>query len=405
MRFRREDLRVESFEYVAVGPGLALLRLAGEWRAAAPAGARLLATPPDGAEEELAALPEPPGDGSPLWRAAFSADSALLGGHVRFRLEADDGRAVELPQPVERGVAPVAAEPAEPGAEPRAAAGPGAEPFAEPRAAAAAGPGAEPPVAAAGPGAEPFAGPVPEPEAPAARNGSAPDTHALDAERALQAERARHERAEASLREQLRVMVSETAEFMGRLEGYEMRRAELEKELSWERLLHKETRRLHDEAERERDEAIERLGPVESELARVRREVEASARAQRRLADARERIAELERQLERQETLLHSAREFADRGTSRLAELEQRLVDLREAAAAAPADSHAPAGPAVPPEQQELIERALDEADRGTERLAYLERRVGELREGIVAQAAAEPQQSGALRARRRFRR
>jgi hypothetical protein len=383
MRFRREDLRVEGFEYVEVGAGLALLRLAGVWRAGAPDGARLLALR-DGAEEELAALPEPPDDGTGVWRAAFSAGTEVLDGRTDFRLEAADGRTVELPAPVERGVR--AAEPVAAEAEPEAYADP--EAYAEP----------EP--------AEP--GRFAEP----ARNGAGPlhaqpDAHALDAaERALRVERARHERAEAGLREQLRVMVGETADFMGRLEGYEMRRAELEKELSWERLLHKETRRLQDEAERERDEAIERLGPVEEELARVRREVEAAARSQRRLVDARERIAELERQLELQEGLLDTARTVAERGSSQLAALEERLVRLRDEADRLPAaasNGHAPQ-PAVSGPQQELIDRVFEEADRGTERLAWLERRVGELRDGIAAQAVAEPQARPRGRGRR-FRR
>jgi chromosome segregation ATPase len=186
-------------------------------------------------------------------------------------------------------------------------------------------------------------------------------------------------------------MVSETADFMGRLEGYEMRRAELEKELSWERLLHKETRRLQDEAERERDDAIERLGPVEAELARVRREVEASARSQRRLVEARERIAELERQLERQEGLLDTARTVADRGIAQLTTLEDRLVRMRDEAGRLPAAGSNGRAPVVAGPEQELIDRAFEEADRGTERLAWLERRVGELRDGIAAQAVAEP--------------
>ncbi|HEX8648320.1 MAG TPA: hypothetical protein VF715_15615, partial [Thermoleophilaceae bacterium] len=221
------------------------------------------------------------------------------------------------------------------------------------------------------------------------------------AERALQTERERHERTEASLRAQLQVMVTETADFMGRLEGYELRRAELEKELSWERLLHKETHRLKDTAELERDEAVTRLAPVEEELGRVRREVEGSARAQRQLADARERIAELERRLERQEELLGNARAVVEAGGDRLAELEERLLRLRDAATGVTStNGHGPALVASP-QQVEAVERAIEEADRGTERLAQLEQRVGELREGIATRPVA--QRPPPARGRRRF--
>jgi hypothetical protein len=379
MRFRRQDLRVESFEYVQVGTGLALLRLAGEWRADPPVGFRLLAIH-GGVEEDLAPLPEPPGDGGGLWRAAFSAPGSVLEPRTRFVLEAVDGRTFELPLPVERGAVAAAPEP-EPEPEP--------EPFPAPR-------------------SDPAAGPAPPPEpavAPPARTGPSPDARAAEEalrtergryERLLRTERQRHERAEASLREQLRVMVSETAEFMGRLEGYEARRAELEKELSWERLLHKETRRLKDDAERERDEAMERLGPVEAELHSTRHEVDAGARASRRLVEARERIGELERRLDQQEDLLRNAREVLDRGTSRLVELEERLVKLRDEAEAAAVRETAT------PEQAHAVEEALEEADRGTERLAYLERRIGELREGMEAEPASTPGSAPAVIARPR---
>lgn len=433
MRFRRPDLRVESFEYVSVGPELALLRLAGQWRGSAPGGVRLL-----GAGEELAALPEPPSDGGGLWRAAWSASGSVLGGP--FVLEADDGRVVELPLPRDAALpaAPVVEEPetvaeaspetVEPEPEEAAVeAPPEPEPEPEPMAEAPFEPEPEPepelltelppepepePVMEAPP--EPVTDAPPEPvtEAPpepaplpAAAPSPGPSlVEALaTAEQALLTERERHERSEASLREQLRVMVTETADFMGRLEGYELRRAELERELSWERLLHKESRRLKDAAELERDEAVSRLEPVEEELGRIRREVEASARAQRQLADARERIAELERRLEAQEELLGNARAVVESGGDRLAELEERLVRLRDAATGVTSENgHAPAVVASPA-QVEAVERAIEEADRGTERLAQLERRVGELREGIATQPAAEPTTHRTVRGRRRF--
>jgi DNA repair exonuclease SbcCD ATPase subunit len=342
MRLGRPELRVENFEYVEVGPELALLRLAGAWRGGAPSGVRLIA-----AGEELAALPEPPSEaeGGGLWRAAWSASGSVLAGP--FVLEADDGRTVELEPPRDAALPVVEVAPAEPEPEPSLLASLAA------------------------------------------------------AERALEVERARHDRAEASLRAQLETMVGETAEFMGRLEGYELRRAELEKELSWERLLHKETRRHHDAAELERDEAVARLAPVEEELARIRREVEASARAQRQLADARERVAELERRIEGQEELLNNAREVVEGGGDRLAELEERLLRLRDAATGVASQNGHAAPLVTSPEQVEAVERAIEQADRGSERLAQLERRVGELREGIATQP--NPEQDPGEGGRRRF--
>jgi hypothetical protein len=332
VRFRREDLRVDEFEYVEVGADLALLRVAGAWRGVEPHAVALIAER-SGMEIELPTLPEPPDDGAGLWRAAFSARADLLDGHSAFVLVADDGRVVELPEPGPHGMAAEEREP-----EPEPAPEPVEDLLDEPR-------------------------------------SYAPPYDADDVDfRAFEAERVRHERVEAELREQLRVVVAETADFMGRLQGYEERRAELEKELSWERLLHKETRRLKDEAERERDDALRRFGPVKADLERARYEVEASARAARQLVEARERIEELERRLERQEDLLRNARDVLDQGAGRLGELEARLLRLRDEAVG------------LPPGGADDVEHALDEAERGTERLAHLERRIGELREGIASE-------------------
>ena len=361
MRFRlKQDLRVDSFEYVAVGEDLALVRLAGEWRDDPPEGFRLLAYR-DGLEEELAPLPEPPGEGDGLWRAAFSAGAALL--DARFTLKTTDGRVVALPAPAEHGVG---AEPAEAAPEP-----------AEPEPA-----GQAEPLALPGSISSPELEDLPPEPAVPEEEFQAVDEERRRLQRALNTERARHERAEASLREQLRVMVSETADFMGRLEGYEMRRAELEKELSWERLLHKETQRLKEEAEGERDEALGRLGPVESELAGLRHELDAAGRASRQLVQAREWNTELERRLEQQDALLHDAREMVDQGLKRLMEIEQRLVEIREQALAEPDEAEA----VMPAAQAQAVEEALEDVERGTERLALLERRIGELREGIATQ-------------------
>ena len=332
-------MRVESFEYLAVGEGLALLRLAGEWEGEAPASVRLLAWHAGG-EHELLALPEPPSDGEdPLWRSAYSAPTELLDGSASFRLAVAEGVLVELPAPVERG-----------------AAGPAPPPAAE----------------------EPSPDPAPEPEPV----GTGESIVAL--ERTLERERARHERAEASLRAQLEALVGETAEFMGRLEGYELRRAELEKELSWERLLHRETRRTKEEAERERDEAREQLAAL------------------------RERNASFSRRLREQERLLGAARGVAEDGSSRLADLEDRILRLRNAAERIPAtapdrNGHEPALVAEP-DQVEALQRALADAEAGAERLAELERRVGDLRSAVMARRRAattpSPAPPGARRRR-----
>jgi hypothetical protein len=337
-RFRRQELRIESFELVEVGPGLALVRLAGEWRSEVPSVVRLVAVR-GGVERELPPLPEPPGDGGGLWRAAFSAQGNVLGS--AFSLHTDDGRSFELPRLVrrapEREPSPAEsrsrARVAERRPEPRRERRP--EPRVEPR---------------------------PESRPERRRFEPAEDGPAVvPPEEALRAERARAERTEASLREQLRIMVSETAEFLGRLEGYEQKRAELEKELSWERLLHKETRRVLAEAEQERDE--------------VAAQVDRAAGTRRQLAHARERIEELERQVSEQDELLGQARASVDRGSKRLAALEKQLLALREARGVA---SGVPAVSGVP---SEMLERARRQADRGTEQLAELERRLTELRE------------------------
>ena len=327
MRFRRQDLRVESFEHVEVAPGLALLRLAGEWRAGVPAELRLIARAADGSEEEFAALPEPPGDGGGLWRAAFSAGE-VLGGRD-FVLERGDGPPVALPVPVAVG--------------------------------------------------------LPEEPEEAELDPPHPTIGALEAaERALEAERRRAERTEASLREQLRIMVNETADFMSRLEGYEVRRAELEKELSWERLLHKETRRGLAEAERARDDARERFEPVRRELERVRSDAPGAARAERELRAAQERIRELEDLVEERDGLLASARDAVERGAERAAEMERHVAELREEPAIAEDDGVVGAPP-------ELLERLRAEADRGIDRMADLEGKLMAMRTAIEVAEASRP--------------
>lgn len=330
-RLRRPELRVESFEYVEVGPGLALLRLAGEWRHGTPPGVRLMAVRGD-SSEDLAALPDPPPDGTGLWRAAFSVDGELLDGWTRFVLERDGAPHIELPEPVEHGVGVAEPEP---------------EPVAAP---------------------EPVAEPEPELETPAA----ADDASALEA---LETERRRHERVEAGLREQLRVMVSETAEFMGRLEGYELRRAELEKELSWERLLHRETRRHLAQAERDAD-------------------------------DAQHRAVDMRRRVEERDELLAMVRESVEDGSGRLGDLEERLVELREAGAEVEGEVDAGSNghsPSLSARQAAVLDRVRGEAEAGVERLQWVEERVVELRAAILSAAAAEQVHRDPPRRRRRF--
>ena len=322
-RFRRQELRVERFELVEVGPGLALVRLSGEWRSAPPTEVTLIARH-GGTREELAPLPEPPGDSGGEWRAAFSAHGEAL--EAEYELHTADGRRVELPAPVPRG-APVAAAASRP---------------------------------------------KPTRLPPAIEDR--PDSEAFRAvEEALRTERARAERTEASLREQLRIMVAETAEFMGRLEGYELRRAELEKELSWERLLHREARRT---------------------LAQVERDVD----------DAQHRAADMRRRVKERDELLGLVRASVEDGSTRLGDLEERLMELREAGEAADVppgeNGHEPAFSA---RQAAVLDRVRDEADRGLERLGEIEDRVVELRAAIIAAAASEAARPEPPRRRRRF--
>ena len=320
MRFRRHDFRLDSFERVEVGPGLALLRLSGRWRAGTSDGVRLVATV-GGAAEELPQLPDPPPDGSGLWRAAFSADVDVLDDGVDFQLQRADGPPIPLPGPVDRGLgaSTLGLEPAE------------AEPAAEPE-----------------PETDPEPGARPRPVVPATGVAGLEAT-----KRTLEEERARHERTEASLREQLRIMVSETADFMGRLEGYELRRAELEKELGWERLLHKETQRLRAEAEGERDAA-------------------------RRL------VGELRAKVAHRNELLQAVRTGVDRGSARLADLEERLIALREVGQGISAQNGD-----VPPDASsrrrfEALARVRATAGGGIEQLSELEERLTKLRASIV---------------------
>jgi hypothetical protein len=428
--FRRQDFRVESFEHVAVGDDLVLLRLAGRWAGSPPRDAKLVAITPAG-REELPALPEPPssrdeaGRAGP-WRGAFSARRELL--RAELRLEASDRRPVPLPAPRAHG----------------------ARPAPERR---------RPPLPAA------------RIRRPAPLVEPSPRRLRPDADDELR----RAAAVEAGLREQLRETVAEAADFMRRLEGYEERREKLDAELGWERLLHKETRRAATAAEHQRDEAQALLQRERAERDRLRREAEGRAvaleKAERRLARvtgevererrarmdaeatgharvqrlkvqhdrareelvrARTRVAagsperaeELERRLARRDAALTLARERLGTGTRDLERIERRLAELRDRARAQPAA----AGPAAaqparvqsssgvrsqarsespprssarspasrPPDRRfardhERLAAIREDAERGIAKLAALERRIAELRDAI------DPSLAGAL--------
>ena len=106
MRLGGPAFKVESFEYVEAGPGLALLRLAGHWRGDVPEGDVVLVARSRGERTELAPLPAPPADGG-TWRAAYSADAELLkAADLAFELKRPLGRPVTLPSPSKHSAEP-----------------------------------------------------------------------------------------------------------------------------------------------------------------------------------------------------------------------------------------------------------------------------------------------------------
>jgi predicted nucleic acid-binding Zn-ribbon protein len=341
---QRPAFQVETFEYVEAGPGLALLRLAGTWRAGDPPGGAELVVVSAGERVTLAPLPAPPaGDGDPLWRAAYSAPPDLL--HAAFELDPPAGRPIPLPAPVEHGAAEADdAEDAE-------------EAVDEPQAAA--------------------------PRRRFGRRREQPrpaSTDALDA-----------------VREELRGAVGKAAELVERIAGYEEDRTSFTEELEGVR----RTLALELEAVREQLQATQReldaanrhldtmyeAHTLELGSARNQRDSanERSARLEQALRDARAEIDALRDQLDDREALIERARADAGRASRESAEMEAAVARLHDAIAARAREAAASPRRRFARDPQEL-ERAREELRRGAERIAALERQAEALREAIHSQ-------------------
>jgi hypothetical protein len=355
---------VETFEFVEAGPGMALLRLAGTWRAGDPPEAQLVVYTGDDPEPvELEALPAPPAAGG-VWRAAFSTDPELLRDpSARFELEPPAGREIALPAPVERGAgAEVEAEAAEPEPEP-----------------------------------EPSA--VRSPAPPRRIFGGRRLRSEAELRRALAAERKRAERAEAALRDELRGTLGQAAELLARIDGYEHSRVSFAQELDAVRRTHAqlvdELRAELETAKRELASAGEQLDTVHEahsiELGGARRQrdaaVERHAEMKQELALAREEVDALHAQLADRDELLEHARAEAAAGARESAELHDGVERLRAALEARVRDASTPRrGSRAAAEE---IDHVREQLDAGVERVAALERQAEALRDAIEAQLPA----------------
>jgi hypothetical protein len=340
----RPAFQVETFEYVEAGPGLALLRLVGRWRAGtSPQGAELVAVSA-GERVTLTPLPAPPAGGDPdsLWRAAYSAPPRLL--HAAFELQLPAGRTIPLPAPVEHGAADAEdADEAEEHAEEAAAARPRRR-FGRRR--------EQPPAS----------------------------TAVLEA-----------------VREELHGAVGKAAELVERIAGYEEDRTSFTEELEGVR----RTLALELEAVREQLQATQReldianrhldttheAHALELGSARSQRDSanERSRRLEEALADARGQIDALGDQLADREGLIERARADAARASQESAEMEASVARLQNAIAARAREAAASPRRRFARDSHEL-ERAREELRRGAERIAARERQAGALREAIHSQ-------------------
>ncbi|MDX6628075.1 MAG: hypothetical protein QOH00_321 [Gaiellales bacterium] len=355
MRKSSPTFTVESFEFVDAAPGLALLRISGTWDAGfEPVDVELVAMA-GGERESLPALPAPPGSDG-MWRAAFSASPEMLDDpHTAFDLELPDGTYFTLPRPVEHGAAPVAAEDAAELPEPEAR-----KPrfFSRRRA------------------TEPRAQPGPEPDPrlaqldPLAVEREARHT----AERLASEQRARAERAEALLSDELRDTVGKTEKLIERIDGYERLRDELDATRSELDAANAHLDTLHDAhslelraARSQRDQAEERRVGTEEKLAETLAAVEA-----------------LRAQLEERQGLIERARAEAVEAGAELADVHAAVAHLRDAISARARE--------VATSQRrfertpEALNRSRDELARDAERIAALERQAEALRDAIHSQ-------------------
>jgi hypothetical protein len=345
----RPAFQVETFEYVDAGPGLALLRLAGTWRAGDPPGGVELVAVSAGERVTLAPLPAPPaGAGGPLWRAAYSVSPSLL--HAAFEVEPPAGRPIPLPAPVAHDTIEAADPPAEPE-------GPQASEHAE----------------------EPGAA------APRRRFGRRREKPPLSSD------------ALETVSEELRGAVGKATQLVDRIAGYEEGRTSFTEELEGVR----RTLAIELEAVREQLQSTQReleaanrhldtmheAHALELGSARSQRDSanERSGRLEQALADARSRIDALRDDLADRQSLIERARADAIRASQESAEMEASLARLNDAIAA-----RAREAAAAPPRRfardAQKLERAREELDRGSERIAALERQAEALRDAIHLQ-------------------
>jgi hypothetical protein len=381
VRKPRPAFAVERFEYVEAGPDVALLRLSGVWTPAAPREVELVVS--SGAERvTLAPLPAPGADDG-TWRAAYSASPGLLEG--RFELLAEGADPVDLPAPVAHGTEP--------------------EPLPEP---------------------EPAYVPPPPPQPLFRRRRQSTPEHApsddlheaLAAEREARQEaaeeRARAQRAEALLAEELRKTVGKTEELIERIDGYEHGRVSFEEELSAVRRTHAdllaEAREEHalevaglreelDVARRDLAAAIDDVDALNDhvdtlheahalELGAARQQRDAAEQRhgtlQQQLADATAAVEELRAQLDEREALIERARVEVAQGVEETADLHAAVSRLRDAIAARAREvATAQRRFARTPE---ALDRSRDELRRDAERIAALERQAEALRDAIHSQ-------------------
>jgi hypothetical protein len=346
---------VESFEFVDAAPGLALLRIAGTWEDHfEPVGVELVAIV-RGERESLPSLPAPAAaDGT--WRAAFSASPEMLDDrHTVFELELPDGGYFTLPAPVERGTA----TPVEPAAvvheevEPEA---PKPRFFSRRRA------------------PEPEPEPKPQPRL-AQLDPLAVEREARHTSEHLASEqRARAERAEALLSDELRDTVGKTEKLIERIDGYERLRDELDATRSELDAANAHLDTLHDAhslelraARSQRDQAEERRVATEEELAETHAAVEA-----------------LRAGLEERQALIERARAEAVEAGAELDDVHAAVAHLRDAISARARE--------VATSQRrfertpEALNRSRDELARDAERIAALERQAEALRDAIHSQ-------------------
>ncbi|MEA2422562.1 MAG: hypothetical protein QOF55_1661 [Thermoleophilaceae bacterium] len=344
MRQASPTFAVETFEYVHASPELALLRLAGTWRAGNPAGDVGLAAWIDGERIGLSPLPAPPSEGD-SWRAAYSASPELLSDPpATFELEPPAGPPIPLPAPVEHGAA-VAEAPRE---EPHRF-------FSRRRA------------------HEPSA---PEPEPVPASSGEPPELDQTVAEL-----RARAERAEALVSRELRSTVGKTEELIRRIDGYEHLREELDAaraELA--------AARAEIDAAEDHLDTVHDAHSLELRAARAQRDAAEERRAalERELGDAHAEIEALRAHIEDRESLIERARAEAAQASEESADLHAAVARLRDAIAVRARDAaEARRRFARSPEE---IDRSREELRRDAERIAALELQAEALRDAIHSQ-------------------